>query len=149
LKHFWPEDCCINSARGEKRAVKVAIPHYQGQVAPCFESTAAITIFTIRRNKVVEETGFILQSREALDRVRLLRDQGVGTLICGGLRSSIEDLLQASGIQVLSWVSGSVEELLERFTEGRLVPGTGRLSAEDGHAGVSSSTTGKGITRLP
>ena len=129
--------------------MKVAIPHYKDQVAPCFEVTAAITIFTIRRNKVVEETGFTLQSREALDRVRLLRDQGVGTLICGGLRSSFEDLLRASGIQVLSWVSGSVEELLELFIEGRLVPGAGRLSDECAPTGVSPSTTGKGITRLP
>jgi predicted Fe-Mo cluster-binding NifX family protein len=98
---------------------------------------------------VVEKTDFALQSREALDRVRLLRDQGVGTLICGGLRSSFEDLLRASGIQVLSWVSGSVEELLELFIEDRLVPGTGRLSAEHGPAGASPSATGKGITRLP
>ncbi len=98
---------------------------------------------------MVEKAGFALQSREALDRVRLLRDQGVGALICGGLRSSFEDLLRASGIQVLSWVSGSVEELLELFIEGRLVPGTGRLSSEHGQTGVNPSATGKGITRLP
>ncbi len=106
---------------------KVAIPHYQDEVAPCFEATAAITIFTVHRRKVVKKTSFSLQSREALDRVRLLRDQEVGTLICGGLQASFEDLLRASGIRVFSWVSGRVDELLVLFLEGQLIPGTGRL----------------------
>ena len=108
---------------------KVAIPHYQNEVAPCFEASAAITIFTVRRRKVVKKISFSLQSRESLDRVRLLRDQEVGTLICGGLQSSFEDLLRAGGIRVFSWVTGSVEELLGLFLEGQLIPGTGRLVA--------------------
>jgi predicted Fe-Mo cluster-binding NifX family protein len=119
--------------------MKVAIPHCGEQVAPCFEATTTITIFTIRRHKVVARTSFSLQSREALDRVRLLRDQGVCTLICCGLQASFEDLLLASGIRVLSWVSGSVDELLDLFLEDRLVPGTGRLAPE---LGRSSSDLG-------
>ena len=49
--------------------MKVAIPHFGDQIAPGFEATAAITIFTIRKSKVVDETRFSLQSREALDRI--------------------------------------------------------------------------------
>lgn len=140
----------------EKKEMRVAIPHYQDEVAPCFEATAAITIFTVHRRKVVKETRFSLQSKEALDRVRLLRDQEVDTLICGGLQASFEDLLRAGGIQVVSWVTGSVEELLGLFLEGRLVPGIGRL-ARSNHPhsirGVESKLPQarhkKGISRLP
>jgi predicted Fe-Mo cluster-binding NifX family protein len=103
---------------------------------------------------------FSLQSHQPLDRVRLLRDQGVGTLICGGVQSSLEDLMHAGGIRVLSWVSGTVEELLERFLQGRLVPGTGRLvdgahrgprpgRGSDARLNRLKKNTSKGISRLP
>ena len=109
--------------------VKIAIPHFGEDVAPCFEYSASITIFTIRGNRVTHEMQFSLQSREALDRVRLLRDQKVDTLICGGVQDSFEDLLKAGGIHVISWVTGNVSELLGLFLQGRLEPGTARLGS--------------------
>ncbi len=110
--------------------MKVAVPHHAGEVAPCFEYSAHISIFSIRGFKVVGKMDFDLQSREALDRVRLLRDQEVEALICGGLQASFEDLLRASGIKVISWVAGSVEDLLERFIHDQLVAGSARLGAD-------------------
>ncbi|MEJ2110867.1 MAG: hypothetical protein P8Z37_13350, partial [Acidobacteriota bacterium] len=61
--------------------MKVAIPHHGEDVTPCFEYTAGITIYTIRKNRVVLEKYFALKSKEEFDRVRLLRDQGVSVLI--------------------------------------------------------------------
>ncbi len=101
--------------------MKVAIPHFGDLVAPCFEYAATISIYTVRGRRVVGQIDFALQSQEVLDRIRLLRDQGVKTLICGGVQGRFEDLIRASGIQVISWVTGSVEELLGRFVRGELV----------------------------
>jgi len=81
---------------------------------------------------VVAQTGFPLQSRDVFDRFRLLRDQQVKTLICGGVQDFFEDLLCANGIRVISWVSGNVDELLDLFIRGRLSPG--RRSTHAGHA---------------
>lgn len=134
----------------ERGTIKVAIPHYRDEIAPCFEASASITIFTIRRNKVIETTPFAIQSREALDRVRLLRDQGVTTLICGGLQSTFEDLLRASGIRVFSWVSGAVEDLLDLFLEGHLVSGTDMSRTVHARWPKNpNDNTKKGISRLP
>jgi len=106
--------------------VKVAMPRFGETIAPCFEYSATIAIFTVRGRRVVEQTDFRLQSLEALDRLRLLRDQAVDTLICGGVQTVFEDALLASGISVVSWVSGSVDDLLQRFLLGELAPGTTR-----------------------
>ena len=101
--------------------MKVAIPRVGDHIAPRFEHSATITIYTIRDRKVFESTDISLQSQEALDRVRLLRDQGVATLICGGIERATESILIASGIDTVTWVNGSVEELLALFVKGRLV----------------------------
>jgi predicted Fe-Mo cluster-binding NifX family protein len=112
--------------------MKVAIPNHQGEVTPCFEYSSGITIYEIRKNRVYARDDFTLRSEEELDRIRLLRDQDVSVLICSGILDAHEGLLTASGIQVISWVSGKTSDVLHRFLQGRLAPGT----QADGSAGT-------------
>ena len=104
--------------------MRVAIPRMGETVAPCFEYCCTMAIFTITRRHVVEQIDFPLRSRDPFDRVRLLRDQRVDTLICGGMQDIYEDLVRDAGLEVISWVSGLVEDLLDMYLRGRLVPGT-------------------------
>ena len=114
--------------------MKVAIPRMGEFVAPCFEYSATIALFTIKDGNVTDQIDFPLRSREPFDRVRLLRDQEVDTIICGGVQDVYEGSLRGSGIRVISWVSGSVDDLLELFLRGQLVPGTGRQSQAGPHS---------------
>ncbi len=104
--------------------MKVAIPRMGETVAPCFEYCATMAIFNVTDSGAVEQVDFPLQSREPFDRVRLLRDQEVDTVISGGMQAFYEDLLKASGFEVISWVSGHVEDLMALFLSGELVSGT-------------------------
>jgi predicted Fe-Mo cluster-binding NifX family protein len=110
----------------EVTVLKVAIPRYGETVAPCFEYSATIAIFSIKNKKIVDQVDFSLQSQDVLDRLRLLKDQEVDVLICGGIQDRFEELVQASKIQTISWISGTVEVLLEQFIAGRLVSGKAR-----------------------
>jgi predicted Fe-Mo cluster-binding NifX family protein len=110
----------------EVNNLKVAIPRYGERVAPCFEYSATIAIFVTRKKWIVEQKDFVLQSAELFDRLRLLKDQGVDVLICGGIQDRFEDMVKANDIKVVSWVSGDVESLLEQFLDGRLIPESGR-----------------------
>ena len=107
--------------------LKVAIPRFGETVAPCFEYSATIAIFTLKKKKIVEQVDFTLQSQHAFDRLRLLKDQKVDVLICGGIQDRFEELVQASGIQTISWISGTVDNLLKQFMAGRLSSGSARL----------------------
>jgi predicted Fe-Mo cluster-binding NifX family protein len=102
---------------------KVAIPRTGERVAPCFEYSATIAIFTLEGDRVVDQLDFPFRSQDPLDRVRLLRDQDVDTIICGGMQDIFEDLVRASGIHLISWVSGSVDDLLHEYVGGGLAPG--------------------------
>ncbi len=106
--------------------MKVAIPNHDGDVTPCFEYSSGITIYEIRKNRVVAQDDFTLRSKEELDRIRLLRDQEVSVLICSGIQDAHEGLLTASGIRVISWVSGKTNDVLHRFLQDKLVPGSDR-----------------------
>lgn len=101
--------------------MKVAIPRSGESVAPCFGYCAVMAIFTVVGGRIDEQIDFPLQSRDPFDRIRLLRDQQVDTLICGGVQDTFEISLKANGIQVISWVSGTVDDLMELFLRGQLV----------------------------
>ncbi len=120
--------------------MKIAIPRFGESVAPCFEYSATIAIYTVRGRKVIDQVDFRLQSHDPFDRVRLLRDQAVQTLICGGTQDRFEDLVRAHGIRVISWVSGNVEDLLDSFLQGTLQPGTARLGNAPDRAGPPKPT---------
>ncbi len=104
--------------------MRVAIPHMGDWVAPCFEYSATIAVFSIEHGAVVDRIDYPLLSREPFDRVRLIRDQHVNTIICGGVQEIYENSLRASGVEVISWVSGTVDDLLDLYVRGQLVPGT-------------------------
>ena len=103
--------------------MKVAIPRMGETVAPCFEYCATMAIFSVADTGAVEQVDFPLLSREPLDRIRLLRHQKVDTVISGGMQSFYEDMIKAGGIEVISWVSGVVDDLLALYLKGELVPG--------------------------
>ena len=86
--------CC--RPRQEELIVKVAIPRWEETVAPCFDYCATMAIFTVEGQEVVAQMDFPLSSRDPLDRVRLLCDQGVTTIICGGVRDVFEEIISWS-----------------------------------------------------
>lgn len=104
--------------------MKIAIPCVGETVAPRLEYSATISIVTVEKGRVVDQFDFPIRSQEALDRIRLLRDQQVDTIICGGVQNVFEDMLRASGFEVISWVSGNIKDLLGLFLQGKLVSGS-------------------------
>ena len=94
-------------------------------VAPCFGYCAMVSIFTIQNDRIVDQIDFPLSSHEPLDRIRLLRDQKVHTLICGGMQDVFASMLAAHGIRVISWVSGNIDDLLKMHLRGQLIQGAG------------------------
>lgn len=110
-------------------------------VAPCLEYCATMAIFTIEGGAIVDQHDVPLRSRDPFDRVRLLRDQHVDTIICGGVQEIYEDAMRASGIGVISWVSGSVDDLLDLFLHAQLVPGMRGSSAGGGATSPPTRST--------
>ncbi|MEJ2677691.1 MAG: hypothetical protein P8174_01290 [Gemmatimonadota bacterium] len=104
--------------------MRIAIPRMGEMVAPCFEYCSTMAVFTVSDSGALDQVDFPLLSRDPFDRVRLLKDQKVDALICGGMQAVYEDLVRASGFLVISWVSGRVEDLLDMYLRGQLVPGT-------------------------
>ena len=92
--------------------MKVAIPLFNNRVSPRFEYAPALLLATIKADKVIEKKELSLTNYDLFQRVALLKEFGVDTLICGGINNFINRLLDWRKVQVISPISGDAEEVL-------------------------------------
>lgn len=122
--------------------MRIAIPRMGEMIAPCFEHCSTMAVFEPDGAGGLDQVDYPLRSRDPFDRVRLLRDRDVDCVICGAIQDIYEDVLQTSGFEVVSWVSGLVEDLLALYLRGGLAPGV-ELATEGGPYQLAMDTTGE------
>jgi len=97
----------------------IAIPVMRARVAPVLNWCSRILLFPEDVEEGPEQE-LTLPDLAALERLQVLRQNGVNTLICGAL--SLELLHGAAhyGLKVISGVAGEVDKVLQAYREDRL-----------------------------
>lgn len=98
----------------------VAIPVFNGAVAPCFEAARTFLLATLVDRRVSKQELVESGGCEGFGRIQLLRDRTVTVLICNGIKAFYRDLLRAAGVEVIAGVAGPAGTALEEFCAGRL-----------------------------
>ena len=98
----------------------VAIPVFNGAVAPCFEVAHTFLLAILVERKVGSQELIEATGCEGFGRIQLIRDRKVNLLICNGIKSFYHDLLNAAGIRVISGIVGAAGTALENFCAGEL-----------------------------
>ena len=101
--------------------MKIAVTYENGRVFQHFGHTEQFKIYQVEDGKVtasqvVETAG---SGHGAL--AGFLRDQGVDTLICGGIGGGAKTALAQAGIQLYGGVSGNTDQAVEDLLAGKLV----------------------------
>lgn len=74
-------------------------------------------------------------------KVRRIKELGADVLICGAVSNPIAYLVESAEIQLVPWISGPVDEVIEAFRTGQLdkpryfMPGCGRMRGRRGQPG--------------
>lgn len=100
--------------------MKIAIPMFNTRVSPRFDFASKVLVATVDRGKVFDRETYSLINLNPIRRTSLLSDLGVNTIICGGISSFSQRLINANAIEVISMVQGEIEEVLELFINGNL-----------------------------
>lgn len=103
--------------------MRVAISTDGDYVSPHFGRCPSFTIVDIEDGKIIKkemienprhQPGFIPQ---------FLHQQGIDYIICGGMGSRAKSFFNEFGIQTIVGISGSIEEVLDKFLNGTLKGG--------------------------
>lgn len=101
--------------------MKIAIPIYRDNVSSVFDFAHRLLLVDIENAKVVNRSEVALENQSLPQRAGNLKNLGVDVLICGAISQALTNMVTASGIQVLPYVTGSIDDVLLAYLTGQLV----------------------------
>jgi predicted Fe-Mo cluster-binding NifX family protein len=115
--------------QSERNTLRIAIPCFGEEVAPCFEAAHRFRAWTIENGEVSHYQELEIEdSAEALDRVRRLERLATNVLICNGIGTSYAAFLSGKGCDVVSGVVGPAQDALFGYLVGCYQAATGSFS---------------------
>jgi predicted Fe-Mo cluster-binding NifX family protein len=101
--------------------MKIAIPIYNDSVSSVFDFAHRLSLVEIENGKEVNRSEVALESQLLPQRVGQLKSLGVDALVCGAISRVLANMITASGIQLLPYVTGRVDDVLQAYLNGQLV----------------------------
>jgi len=100
--------------------MKIAVPVWQGNVSNVFDFAQNLLVVEIENDVETGRNERVLAKQNGLQRVAKLKQLEVNVLICGAISRSLAYMLSSSGIDVLPFVTGSIERILTAYKTGNL-----------------------------
>jgi len=100
--------------------ITVAFSNYCGRISPVFDFAGCALLVQIDGNAIVNRREVAQPRTNPLERAQRLLQEGAQVLVCGAISRTLENLLTASGVQVISFVCGPEEDVIAAYLDNRL-----------------------------
>jgi predicted Fe-Mo cluster-binding NifX family protein len=100
--------------------VRIAIPIFKARVSPVFDTCTRILLIDFENNRQIAQKELNLDNLPLQERLQILEKNDVAVIICGGISNFFHAMLSNSNIQLISGISGNVEEVIKAHFDGRL-----------------------------
>jgi len=101
--------------------MKIAIPEWNDSVSNVFDFANKLLLVEIKNGKETNRSEIPLESHSLPQRAGQLKDLGADVLVCGAISRALAQMVAASGIQLLPYVTGRIDDVLQAYLAGRLV----------------------------
>lgn len=112
---------------------KIAVPSNGGNVAAHFGRCPEYTIFGVDGGKIINKEIINNPGHTPGFLPRYLHDLGIDCILAGGMGRRAKDLFDEAGIEVVTGVTGSVEEGVKLYLDGKLDTEEDICDHGDGH----------------
>lgn len=138
--------------------MRIAIPEWQGRIAPVFDVSSHLLQVDVEDNRETcrEERRLVMTGLSA--RAEELLNCRPDVLICGAISAPLQFKIAASGVRVIAFLCGAVDDVLAAFLNGTLasrafaMPGCQRWRRREGEEmmpGGFGAGAGRGGGRRP
>jgi len=130
--------------------MRIAIPVWGEKVSPLLDAASRLLIVETDRRGEIARFQMALDDGELNRKARLIREVGVDVIICGAVSDPVSKALAATGIRIISEISGRVGDVVDSFLRGStfdsrlLMPGCKRKKS---HFRMEE-TSGEAISRV-
>lgn len=100
--------------------MRIAIPIRDGWVSPAFDFARRLLLVDFGDGREAARSESALSPEANVRRAARLIELQVELLICGAISRDLARSVAGAGIEMLSYVSGPIDEVLKAFVAGRL-----------------------------
>ena len=101
--------------------MKLAMPIYNSNISNVFDFAHKLLLVDIENGKEANRSEVALKNQLLPQRAGQLKNLGVDVLVCGAISRVLANMVTTSGIQVLPYVTGSINDVLQAYLTGQLV----------------------------
>ena len=112
--------------------MKIALTVWEDRISPVFDAATTLLLVDIDSSGILKKRFTPLQPAGSMRLVEMLKQMNVSVLICGAISEGYASRLCFNGIELIPFISGKTEHVLETFTRGESIipafsmPGCGR-----------------------
>jgi len=99
--------------------MKIAIPIYNDSVSNVFDFATRLLLVDIENGKEANRSEVALESQSLSQRTGQIKNLEIDVLVCGAISRVLANMVTTSGIQVLPYVTGQVDDVLQAYLTGR------------------------------
>ncbi|MBN1803715.1 MAG: hypothetical protein JW837_00560 [Sedimentisphaerales bacterium] len=100
--------------------MKIAIPIWNNCVSSAFDFANRLLLVDVQNGSENNRTEISLSTESIPQKANRLKDLGVEVLICGAISRSLAFQVMSLGIEVLPYILGPVDEILNAYLTDRL-----------------------------
>ena len=100
--------------------MKVAIPIWEDRVSPVLDTASRLLVIDVENRQETSRSETYLEGLDLFRRCFRIQNLGVDILICGAISRPYFRELAATGIRVISGISGNPEDVLKAYLKGTL-----------------------------
>jgi len=101
--------------------MRIAIPHWQGRISPVFDVARNFLLIDVESGRELRREEKQLRQTNTIPRISEFLTFGAKVLICGAIFAPIEARLVESGVRVIGFACGTVEDVLAAYLSGKLI----------------------------
>ncbi len=101
--------------------MKIAMPVWDDQVSTVLDFADCLLIAECEAGRVRSRSVINLAETAMVARVARLRELGIQVLLCGAVSRPLEQMIRAAGIEVIPFLKGRADDVLDAYLSGRLV----------------------------
>jgi predicted Fe-Mo cluster-binding NifX family protein len=124
--------------------MKIAIPTWNGRVSPVFDTASRLIVVEVDKRKECSRFETDISEHFLPSKTMRLTELGINTLICGAISGQCTYMVTTAGIELIPWISGQVEGVLQAFLGGTLFDTQFLMP---GHPNYQDKGPGKGSGR--
>jgi predicted Fe-Mo cluster-binding NifX family protein len=100
--------------------MKIAIPIWNGRVSPVFDTASRLVVVEITEESEVSRFETDISEYFLPSKSMRLTGLGIDILICGAISRPLASMITTTGIKLIPWISGQVEEVVQAFLNNTL-----------------------------